>query len=916
MTTNDGLVTQVYNTSLSNGPSAAASRDAFVRFAIGALGVPADQLKPDDSFDVVSGKFTLFTYRQELSGIEVHDAWLKLLVRNEPGYPLVLVNSSLRSITTSAAAPAIGADRATEMVANLNPVMVNFDPPQLVYYPIAGGDARLAWRFFADSGSWQGLQRYEFFVDAATGTLIDKKPGVYHTDIIGHVSGFQTPDNLPDQPNNPPQLLPVAGAHLHSTAGATAYSDENGDFVLGNPGTDGETVDLDLDSRWCSVFDASDAGLITDSQFVLPPGPADFLLNPDPFEFNTAQLNALTHTTLIHDFIKSMNLTVTQIDIPILTVVNIDLSCNAVFLPDVPSISFFSAGDGCPNTAYASLVYHEYGHFIVDVLPGGPKTDDYHEGMADTVSTLLLNDPCFARDVFGQDSGCPRNVETSNVQYPCQGAAHTCGLVIAGAFWDMRTNLIDAEGPETGLALAQQLYLGQILTGNHRIDPSVTIDLLVLDDDDDDLSNGTPHYNEINDAFSAHNLPGPDLIFATGDYNGDGDVDLFDFAEFQNCVTGQGGKIPDECAAGDFDGDDDIDLLDFRRFAPRFTGDCGVLIVENPVSEFACVGDVALFHLGAEGQDLAYAWFFDGEVIEGATASSLVVNPVTPQSFGFYQAFVASECTVAASKLAFLIELPPPTIVSFPDDVMSCLGDPSVFTIEAMGEEPFTYQWRHDGVDIPGATMATYTIDQTSVDDLGEYVCAITGRCGSLLENPPVTLTLLPPNFVSQPENAFICKGWPAEFTVVVDGPEPVIYQWQFEGKDIPGATESTFAIDEVVLEQLGNYACLVADGCGTSATSNSAALAFSEVFINEHPVGGEACVGDDVFLFVETSGAITYQWFKDDRPIAGETSLFLPLLDVTLGDAGVYHVLVTALCNDETSEDATLMVIDCPDGP
>src|SRR5262249_45061892 len=38
-----------------------------------------------------------------------------------------------------------------------------------------------------------------------------------------------------------------------------------------------------------------------------------------------------------------------------------------------------------------------------------------------------------------------------------------------------------------------------------------TIDYLTLDDNDGNIGNGTPHYNEINAGFGAHNMPAPPL---------------------------------------------------------------------------------------------------------------------------------------------------------------------------------------------------------------------------------------------------------------------------------------------------------------------------------------------------------------------------------------------------------------------
>jgi hypothetical protein len=57
------------------------------------------------------------------------------------------------------------------------------------------------------------------------------------------------------------------------------------------------------------------------------------------------------------------------------------------------------------------------------------------------------------------------------------------------------------------------------------------------------------------------------LFTLLGDYDGDGDVDVDDFDEFEACFTGEGGgPIPPACRAGDFDLDDDIDCDDFDDF--------------------------------------------------------------------------------------------------------------------------------------------------------------------------------------------------------------------------------------------------------------------------------------------------------------------------------------------------------------
>jgi hypothetical protein len=51
-----------------------------------------------------------------------------------------------------------------------------------------------------------------------------------------------------------------------------------------------------------------------------------------------------------------------------------------------------------------------------------------------------------------------------------------------------------------------------------------------------------------------------------GDFDGDSDVDMDDFVQFESCFTGPGGGVGPGCAAGDFDGDADIDCDDWEQF--------------------------------------------------------------------------------------------------------------------------------------------------------------------------------------------------------------------------------------------------------------------------------------------------------------------------------------------------------------
>ncbi len=63
------------------------------------------------------------------------------------------------------------------------------------------------------------------------------------------------------------------------------------------------------------------------------------------------------------------------------------------------------------------------------------------------------------------------------------------------------------------------------------------------------------------------------LTAMPGDWDDDGDVDIFDFAAWTGCVTGPANGPPvTGCAMFDFDGDIDVDMSDFAQFEQLFAG--------------------------------------------------------------------------------------------------------------------------------------------------------------------------------------------------------------------------------------------------------------------------------------------------------------------------------------------------------
>lgn len=72
-------------------------------------------------------------------------------------------------------------------------------------------------------------------------------------------------------------------------------------------------------------------------------------------------------------------------------------------------------------------------------------------------------------------------------------------------------------------------------------------------------------------------------VWANGDYNGDGIIDLADYAEFPACLAGPGGGLGTGCEVFDFDSDTDVDAFDFAGFQVVFGTSVALVIDTVPV---------------------------------------------------------------------------------------------------------------------------------------------------------------------------------------------------------------------------------------------------------------------------------------------------------------------------------------------
>jgi hypothetical protein len=85
----------------------------------------------------------------------------------------------------------------------------------------------------------------------------------------------------------------------------------------------------------------------------------------------------------------------------------------------------------------------------------------------------------------------------------------------------------------------------------------------------------------------------------------------------------------------------------------------------------------------------------------------------------------------------------PLRITHQPQSQLGYWGKSAMFTVEASGLPPISYQWQKDGTQIPGATDPSLTLTNLLMTDGGSYSVVVTNVQGSLTSKPAI-LTVNP----------------------------------------------------------------------------------------------------------------------------------------------------------------------------
>ena len=154
--------------------------------------------------------------------------------------------------------------------------------------------------------------------------------------------------------------------------------------------------------------------------------------------------------------------------------------------------------------------------------------------------------------------------------------------------------------------------------------------------------------------------------------------------------------------------------------------------------QWTTVGSQTL--LGAEvekidGQILTYQWRRNGVDVFGAISALYVISPVRMEDAGTYTCAVTSNGASVAiwEEVMLHVNSPPEVEQEFRRVVVHAGAKFTLAVPFVMANPAPTFQWRLNGVDIPGAVERQYDVDGASVDDVGTYTCEVKNIAGKAI---------------------------------------------------------------------------------------------------------------------------------------------------------------------------------------
>jgi alpha-tubulin suppressor-like RCC1 family protein len=375
-------------------------------------------------------------------------------------------------------------------------------------------------------------------------------------------------------------------------------------------------------------------------------------------------------------------------------------------------------------------------------------------------------------------------------------------------------------------------------------------------------------------------------------------------------------------------------------------------ILQGPQSQIVAQGSNVTFFVIASGSSpLLYQWQFNGtnltddSHISGSTSSNLIVSNAAFTDAGAYSVIISNSISWTTSTNAQLTVLSGFTLGEATDntnlvwetdpanpwtwenvdthDGMDAAQSGSMWWISSYmqttveGPASVNFWWRasfhpsdHMAILVDSNELARVS-GNTAWENKSVYVPSGSHPIQWLfskdqpfgtynLEAYVDQVTITPPTLpaiTSAPTNQSIPAGNNLTLSASVSGMLPIAYQWQFNGTNLDGATNSALLLSDLQYSASGSYTLVVSNGAGT-VTSSPAILTVvpSPPTVTQPPFSQTGYYGISTSFSVAATGTepLSYQWQFNGTNLDGATGTTLTITNPQPASAGPYQVVVS----------------------
>lgn len=437
-------------------------------------------------------EFASIVYAQRYRGIPVVGAHLAFAVSRGR---LILVQGNAQPITGVASEPRYSlADGLASLADGLPGGAGDRDHARLVVLP----PTTLAWEITA----WRGQRHYVINIDAVTGETVsayDANHYDYHGRATHDVDARTVGDQVVTLPAEHLKLNSPLGSTLTDGKGAFSFTDPRHALGIRQPAAP-LIVTAELAGRFVDVRRARGQS----ARFVgaLRPERPN-VLEWDEARAEASELDVFRGVNTTNRFAATVFPDLAWLKRPVAAYVDHPQTCNAYW--NGSSINFFKAGNGCNNSGRIfDVIAHEWGHGLDQNAPGGASNDGLGEFIGDLLSFAQTNSHLLAPNFF-VDGKAVRDLKDPAYRCydPKKRQVHAAGQLLGAVMFDVMEDL-KAAGV-TGERL-KRLLLRPIAIAQSRAEWYGA--MLAVDDDNGDLTDGTPNECLIYNQFKAHSCGG------------------------------------------------------------------------------------------------------------------------------------------------------------------------------------------------------------------------------------------------------------------------------------------------------------------------------------------------------------------------------------------------------------------------